>query len=413
MDGCEIKSRKRISTKSSHKVERKPPTLKPSKPYPDFPLYAHASGQWAKKIRYKVYYFGVWADPDSALAEYVRQRDFLYAGITPPGGDDVTLDELVNRFLVEQRTRCDLGEISYRQFDDYRRDGKRVLESLGRARPVESLQPGDFTRLRATVLDGRNATTATNIIVRMRSIFAWGYRNRVLGRQVEYGDSFRLPSARARRQALRNRSKKTFTAAEIRTMLDATANHPKLHAMILLGINAALGNTDCAELRFSHINLKNGWLNFPRPKTGMERQAALWPETIVAIQHALEHRTNMRITSHELDGRVFVTRKGEVYVRRAANGTIINSIGMQIRRILDNKKLHFPGLGFYSLRHTFRTVADETKDFPAVDLIMGHVASDAGGAPHAIEMAARYREKISDERLQVIAEYVRKWLIEK
>ena len=98
------------------------------------------------------------------------------------------------------------------------------------------------------------------------------------------------------------------------------------------------------------------------------------------------------------------------YVRHNARGTLVDSVGMQFRRLLVEAGLHRPGMGFYSLRHTFRTVADATRDFPAIDLVMGHAAADlAGVTPFAAEMAARYRD-LDDERLRAVADHVRGWL---
>jgi hypothetical protein len=42
-------------TRSRQRARRKP-----SKPYPTFPLTAHNNGQWCKKIRGQIHFFGIW-----------------------------------------------------------------------------------------------------------------------------------------------------------------------------------------------------------------------------------------------------------------------------------------------------------------------------------------------------------------
>ena len=79
---------------------------KPRKPYPAFPLTAHTNGRWCKKIRGKVRFFGVWADPQAALERYLRAAADLRAGRRPRQttlpGEEVTVKDLCNRYLSYQ-----------------------------------------------------------------------------------------------------------------------------------------------------------------------------------------------------------------------------------------------------------------------------------------------------------------------
>src|SRR4051812_25766060 len=94
---------------------------KPGKPYPEFPLFAHANGKWCKKIRGKLYYFGKWSDPDGALTEYLAQKDDLHAGRKPrPETGAVTVKEVVNCFLVAKQARVDEGRLSPLTWNDYK-----------------------------------------------------------------------------------------------------------------------------------------------------------------------------------------------------------------------------------------------------------------------------------------------------
>lgn len=55
---------------------------KPVKPRKGFPLYAHASGRWAKKVRGGIRYFGTCGDPQTALHTWL---DLTGTAITDAG----------------------------------------------------------------------------------------------------------------------------------------------------------------------------------------------------------------------------------------------------------------------------------------------------------------------------------------
>jgi integrase len=164
--------------------------------------------------------------------------------------------------------------------------------------------------------------------------------------------------------------------------------------MILLGINAGFGNSDCGNLPLAAVDLEKGWVDYPRPKTGIERRCPLWLETVQALREVLARRKEPKAAEDAL--LFFVTKYGFGWAKDIADSPITKETAKLLRKLdIDGHR------NFYALRHTFRTIADEAKDQPAADFIMGHES------PH---MSTVYRERISDERLKAVTDHVRKWL---
>src|SRR4051795_6188746 len=78
------------------------------KPHPDFPLFPHSSGRWAKQVLGKRHYFGPVAgdeDGQKALAKWLREKDDLLAGRKPRAADDksIIVYDLVQGFLTHKK----------------------------------------------------------------------------------------------------------------------------------------------------------------------------------------------------------------------------------------------------------------------------------------------------------------------
>lgn len=368
-------------------------TPKPERPTPDYPLFPHASGQWAKKIRGQTHYFGAWADPVAALTKYKAEREALEAGRKPredPKG--LTVKHLVNLFLDAKQARVESGELSQRTWNGYKEAADEIIATFGKVRAVADLGPDDFAELRKKLAKRWGPVRLGNVVQTVRSVFKYAYESDLLDRPMRFGPTFKKPSKKTLRVHRAKQGAKLFTADEVRRLIDAAGVPMK--AMILLGINCGFGNADCGNLPVGALDLDGGWIDYPRPKTGVNRRCPLWPETVEALREALDKRKAPRDAADA--GLVFITQRGLSWTKDIADSPVtketkklLNELGINGHR------------NFYTLRHTFRTIADEARDQPAVDFLMGHEST---------HMSSVYRERISDERLRAVVDYMRAWL---
>jgi integrase len=375
-----------------------PTSGKPDKPYPEFPLTPHPAGVWCKKFRGKLHYFGRWDDPQGALDEYLRVKDDLHAGRTPrPDRQALTVKELVNHFLNHKDAAVKAGELSLQSRADYQEVTDLLIAHFGKTRLVSDLAAEDIAALRNKMTQRWGPVRLGNVIQRTRSVFKFALDADLIDRPARFGPGFQRPSAKTLRLHKAAQGAKLFTAEEIRRMLDGA--EVQLRAMIYLGVNCGFGMSDCGRLPLNALDLAGGWVNFARPKTGIPRRCPLWPETVTAIKEALAQRKGPKDAADA--GVAFLTAQGLPWHKEKMSSPMCFKVGQVLKRLGINGR---KGLGFDTLRHTFRTVADESKDQPAVDHIMGHARDD---------MASIYRERIGDERLRAVAEHVRTWLFSK
>jgi integrase len=415
-----------MSKSTSSRRSRKAPD-KPSKPYPEFPLTPHPSGAWQKKIRGRIYYFGKWARRvdgklqriegdgwEAALEEYKLVADDLHAGRTPRvKGDGLTVGDLCNRFLTAKTRKVEAGEMGQRSFRDYKEVTDLIVSAFGANRLVDDLAADDFATLRATMAKNWGPVRLGNCITRVKSVFKYGNDNALIERAVRYGSEFAKPDKSVLRKHRAKQPPRMFEAKELWALIDG-ANvevqgeketekkfvrpDPTLRAMILLGINCGFGNGDCSGMGFEGLNLDTGWIDYPRPKTGIPRRCPLWPETIQALRVAIAARP--KPADFPDCGRVFLTSRGNAFIV-SNDKSHKDRVTIQFTRLLQELGIHREGVGFYALRHTFETIAGASKDQVAVDAIMGHTDPT---------MAGLYRERIDDTRLRAVVDHVRAWV---
>jgi len=384
---------------------------KPKKPYPEFPLFAHGAKQWAKKIKGKMWYFGTWDDPEAAMEKYKAEVHEIQAGRDPrrlkkahvsPG--ELTVYDMTNLYLVRQEQRVSTGDITKRHFSDCFQSCKRVSTYFGKFQSASTLKAADFQALRGTFPATWGPTRTKIELSRIKTCFKWAFESELIPALPNFGPDFKAPTKSVNRRDQQQRravrgGKLDFAAAEIQKLLKASTGW--LRACILLGINGGMGNSECGRLSPACLDLKAGWYDMPRHKTGVDRRFNLWPETITAIQTAMADRK----IQHEL---CFLTkRNAPVWFEVTSKSGVTafrDALGKAFRALCIDCGIERSQRAFYSLRRTFETKAGDSKDQVAVDVCMGHADPSMGGI---------YRQGIDDKRLIDVGQHVHDWLFPK
>jgi integrase len=369
------------------------------RPYPDFPLCFHPpSGRLYKSIKGKRHYFGYARDWQAAIDKYEHDREALYAGRKPrQPGDGLTVRDLCNRFLSSKQRLLDSNELSPRTWQDYKGTADRIILEFGRERLVEDLDGDDFDEFRASIAKGCGPVRLANEIQRVRTVMKYAHDQGYIKQPVRFGSTFKRPQKKVMRKHKAAQGERMLESVELRACIDAAG--VQLRAMILLACNGALGQSDISAMDLDVLDLEGGILDYPRVKTAIKRRVPLWKETTDAIREWLPMRPGAKDPADE--NAVFLTRCGQRWVKINKTGTPADALGQEFTKLLRELKLKRPGVSFYAIRHSFRTVADATLDFPAIDLVMGHSDNTMGG---------RYREHIDDARLRAVVDHVRSWL---
>jgi integrase len=429
------------------KSTRRKPIEKPVRPE-GYPLFAHDNGRWAKKIRGRMVYFGAWAetrngrlvrvkDMDASIQaakdEYERQAERLKEGLPKLAADDspgladepTTIKTLCNRFYRSKEAKLECGDLSERSFRDYTRTMKTLMDYFGKFRRVDSLTPNDFRLLRVSLSKRLGPTAIHNEINRTRSILKFGVEHRLIAAPF-YGQEFSGPPQKKKQGARNAGEKLIFNRGEVLAILRALDGlpvevegkpkpvtlpaDPAMKAMVLLALQAGLGNTDLSSLPESAIDLDSGWLDYPRSKTAIPRRVPLWGETTAAIRAAIAVRPIPAEPRYR--GLVFLTSGGFPWCRvqekqkRQKNdeGRIfvsIDSLSPKFGKIMNRLGINRNGRNMYCFRRLTETIGGKCRDQIATNAVMGHKDNT---------MAGVYRWEIDDDRLQAVTDTIRDWL---
>ena len=360
-------------------------TLKRKTRSDKFPLTLHPTGQYCKKVKGKMYYFG--SDKKQALEKYLDQATYLHGCQNnlqqqKPTSDNMTLKQLCDMYLKYQYSKLQANDLTASHHNEQIGSLNKLMAFLGQNIDINNISTLDLQNYKRRIQKSQVSVCRLNLHISiMKALFHWARKNDVL---------VNIPNIDAvSRGKIVHHEKFTFDPEQVNKLLSAA--DVKMRAMIWLGLNCGFGCTDCSELKWSDLDFVSARVKLARKKTGILRDLPLWPETVKSLEKI-----------PKTGKLVFYTSRGNPYIQTLLktdgdeNGkyTTLNTITTKFSRLIKKSGLVVPkGTGFYSLRRTAATIAARSGDPFAVQRLLGHAD---------LQMATRYVQNVSAQTDRVI-----------
>ena len=244
------------------------------------PLFLHRNGQWAKKVRGKLHYFGT--DLDEALIFWSDNKDHILAGkqVRKSHSDRPTLAQIANLYNAHCCVRVSDGTMAERSVRDTVKSIQRFLDIVGSSTCPEDLTPLDFatvknkfsepiprtTEIRGGVkgrtVEKRSPITVAGDVRRVRAFLNWAVDTELIAPVRWGGKSFQAITAKQSRVAKKPRQ--LIKPKQLRKMIESASVGFK--PILLLGINGAMGASDIANMTLATLPKLSGSVCQEAPK---------------------------------------------------------------------------------------------------------------------------------------------------
>jgi hypothetical protein len=208
-------------------------TLKRKTRSDKFPLTLHTTGQYCKKIKGKMYYFG--SDKKQTLEKYLDYATYLHGhqeDLQKPTEEHMTLKQLCEMYLKYQYSKLQANDLTASHHNEQINSLNKLMAFLGQNIDINNISTLDLQNYKRRIQKSHVSVCRLNLHISiMKALFHWARKNDVLA-NIQNIDA-------VSRGKIIHQERFTFKSEHITRLLSVA--DVKMRAMIWLGLNKDAG----------------------------------------------------------------------------------------------------------------------------------------------------------------------------